>query len=457
VGDEAVYKEWDDRMEGAATTASRLEAEQDSEDGKMKITATIDGRIKTFTEASIRRHLKLEDLDGITTLPNTKVFEQLALIGAFKGFNGVDIPLFPTMLVPGQIDQAEPATMPHDLPLQRVQSLRSVEGSLTLNELIVLCNTLSKKVEDLQSNLQQIKLTCGVAYTKLILMVKKLEHKVKTSQHKRKERVVISDDEEDLEDPFKQRRKIAKIDENPSILLVHDEGTLRIQEDSDIQDRTSADTEILLDQEEPTELDVSSSKLVGGSRKKTVAKKRIGAKLDEESAKRQKLEDVIKEETTTKYEKEKEELTLSLKIIHNDDNEVNYEPLSKKFPIVIWEYSLPEKMEAKDMKERFQDHPLEGHLLLWGDLTMIFDPDKNDDLWMNQLNWKLLRWKLHENCGVHTLFMDGTPMEFNMLVEKNYPLIKELLEKMLNLQLKTKEASTMAFELIKFIKSLLEE
>ncbi|GJZ00055.1 retrovirus-related pol polyprotein from transposon TNT 1-94 [Tanacetum coccineum] len=70
---------------------------------------------------------------------------------------------------------------------------------------------------------------------------------------------------------------------------------------------------------------------------------------------------------------------------------------------------------------------------------------------------QLLKWKLHENCGVHTLFMDGTPMEINMLVEKKYPLIKELLEKMLNLQLEAEEESTMAFELIKFIKSMLEE
>ncbi|GKC04641.1 hypothetical protein Tco_0996251 [Tanacetum coccineum] len=45
----------------------------------------------------------------------------------------------------------------------------------------------------------------------------------------------------------------------------------------------------------------------------------------------------------------------------------------------------------------------------------------------------------------------------NMLVEKKYPLIKELLEKMLNLQLEVEEESTMAFELIKFIKSMLEE
>ncbi|GJR23291.1 putative ribonuclease H-like domain-containing protein [Tanacetum coccineum] len=59
--------------------------------------------------------------------------------------------------------------------------------------------------------------------------------------------------------------------------------------------------------------------------------------------------------------------------------------------------------------------------------------------------------------SIHTLFMDGTPMEINMLVEKKYPLIKELLDKMPNLQLEAEEESTMAFELIKFIKSKLDE
>ncbi|GJS30519.1 hypothetical protein Tco_0491139 [Tanacetum coccineum] len=50
------------------------------ENGEMKITTTIDERVKTITEASIRRHLKLEDFDGISTLPNTGIFEQLALM-----------------------------------------------------------------------------------------------------------------------------------------------------------------------------------------------------------------------------------------------------------------------------------------------------------------------------------------------------------------------------------------
>ncbi|GJU17281.1 ribonuclease H-like domain-containing protein, partial [Tanacetum coccineum] len=39
----------------------------------------------------------------------------------------------------------------------------------------------------------------------------------------------------------------------------------------------------------------------------------------------------------------------------------------------------------------------------------------------------------------YILFMDGTPMKINMLVEKKYPLIKELLAKILNLQLEAEE------------------
>ncbi|GKD14408.1 hypothetical protein Tco_1198815, partial [Tanacetum coccineum] len=59
--------------------------------------------------------------------------------------------------------------------------------------------------------------------------------------------------EQDLKHTKKGRR-IAEIDQNPSISLVQDEGTSWIpQEDDEIQGKTSADTEILLDQKEPTE------------------------------------------------------------------------------------------------------------------------------------------------------------------------------------------------------------
>ncbi|GJS47817.1 hypothetical protein Tco_0597938 [Tanacetum coccineum] len=55
------------------------------------------------------------------------------------------------------------------------------------------------------------------------------------------------------------------------------------------------------------------------------------------------------EEEAEEYEKEKEELSLSLKIISSDNSEVNYEPLSRRFPIVNWEYKLLGNVDAKDM------------------------------------------------------------------------------------------------------------
>ncbi|GJV99829.1 hypothetical protein Tco_1555081 [Tanacetum coccineum] len=106
------------------------------------------------------------------------------------------------------------------------------------------------------------------------------------------------------------------------------------------------------------------------------------------------------------------------------------------------------------VQERFKDHPLEGHDLdLWGDLRMIFDPNEEDDIWLNQQYWELLRWKLHEYSDVHSLFLDGTSIQINMLVEKKYPLKKEIMEKMINLKIEAVEESNVAHELIKFIKS----
>ncbi|GKA31999.1 hypothetical protein Tco_0718366 [Tanacetum coccineum] len=63
-----------------------------------------------------------------------------------------------------------------------------------------------------------------------------------------------------------------------------------------------------------------------GSRKKTVARKRTGEKLDDESVKRQNIED----------DAEKEEIRAYLDIIPRDDEAVNVESLATKYPIVDW-------------------------------------------------------------------------------------------------------------------------
>nr|GFC91432.1 synaptobrevin, longin-like domain protein [Tanacetum cinerariifolium] len=46
-----------------------------------KILATVDGILRTVTESSLRRNLKLKDEDRISSLPDTELFENLTLMG----------------------------------------------------------------------------------------------------------------------------------------------------------------------------------------------------------------------------------------------------------------------------------------------------------------------------------------------------------------------------------------
>ncbi|GJY16674.1 hypothetical protein Tco_0387096 [Tanacetum coccineum] len=205
-------------------TASTLD------NGEMEITAIIDGKIKIVTEASIMRHLKLEDSDGISNLPTTEIFEQLALMGSPPHTNVADEAASTSVYVryggaattvtgleagqgSGNIDKTP--NIPHDSPLPRVHTLGSDEGRMQHNELMDLVTKLSDRVVALETYLTQTKKVYGVDFTKLIKKVKRLEKQDKLSKSRRKLRLVLSDEEgSDLdilaqEDPSKQGRKIA--------------------------------------------------------------------------------------------------------------------------------------------------------------------------------------------------------------------------------------------------------
>ncbi|GJX94317.1 hypothetical protein Tco_0348903 [Tanacetum coccineum] len=207
-----------------------------SANGEVELTATIDGQVKTITEASLRRHLKLEDNCGVTTLPNSEIFEQLVLMGAPET-SPSRITSSPSLspqhtLVSTPLTSQPPNTqptptaeeavlMPHELPLHSVYSLGRDEGSLSLNELMDLCISLSNKVQSLETKLKETKQTYNSALIQLIKRVGKLEHTVKASKSRRRARVVEYDDEEDLEDPYKQGRSLIEdLDMDPGISLV---------------------------------------------------------------------------------------------------------------------------------------------------------------------------------------------------------------------------------------------
>ncbi|GJV35347.1 hypothetical protein Tco_1407824 [Tanacetum coccineum] len=107
----------------------------------------------------------------------------------------------------------ESVPTPHESPLQSVHSFGCDEGNLSINELTVLCTSLSNKVTGLESELQQTKQIYSTALTKLIL----------------------------------RGRKISDIDEDPNISLVQDKGMTWFQDaDAEIQEKASDETELVL-------------------------------------------------------------------------------------------------------------------------------------------------------------------------------------------------------------------
>ncbi|GJS73597.1 hypothetical protein Tco_0706438 [Tanacetum coccineum] len=112
------------------------------------------------------------------------------------------------------------------------------------------------------------------------------------------------------------------------------------------------------------------------------------------------------------------------------------------------------------MKQYSEITPEGIELILWGDLKIMMESstEENDqgDFWNNQQDWEIVSWRLYEACGVCILELkDGTVIY--MLVERRYPLSKELLQRMLDLGLEVEEESTAALHLVRFIKQQLNE
>ncbi|GJS10819.1 putative ribonuclease H-like domain-containing protein [Tanacetum coccineum] len=288
IADETVIKEWEDRMERAATTTSSLEAEQDN--GNINRTQSMATLKESFPQGTgsgsgprrLTRHESMVPQPGSPT--QTNVADDVASIGVDVRLGGATTTVTSLEAGHGSGNIDKTPTMPHDSPLLRVHTLRSDVDRMQHNELMDLVIKLSDKVVALEADLKQTKQIYGVAFTKLIKKVKTLEKTVKSSQARRKARIVVSDDEEDLEDPSKQGRKIAKINEDPNISLV--------QHDAEVQGRHEHDMEpdfefTTAEEVYTAKKEVSTAKLVstaGASVSTTSSTKDKGKAIMEESS-----------------------------------------------------------------------------------------------------------------------------------------------------------------------------
>ncbi|GKA31023.1 retrovirus-related pol polyprotein from transposon TNT 1-94 [Tanacetum coccineum] len=290
-GDETVYKEWEDRMERAATTASSLEAEQDSEaqsrfeaaskqsndpplsrvntlgngednmklmeliehyttlselfwatakvkmvNGERQLQALVDKKKVIITETSIRSDLNLEDAGGTDCLPTATIFEELAKMGKQRKDSA---PTKPT---------TEETTPEENVATPSCDPPQSGEDRMKLIELMNLCTQLQSRVLALETTKSNQALVIEI----LKRRVKNLEkrRKSRTPGFKRLRKVgsasrVESSNNASLgaqEDASKQGRKIDDLDVGAEVTLVDE-----TQEMND--DNLMFDTDVLEEQE----------------------------------------------------------------------------------------------------------------------------------------------------------------------------------------------------------------
>ncbi|GJZ52035.1 putative ribonuclease H-like domain-containing protein [Tanacetum coccineum] len=209
------------------------------DNGEIELSATIDGKVKIVTEASVRRHIQLADSDGISSLPTTEIFEQLSLMGRLtKQESMVPQPRSPTQTSVADEAASTGVDVRYRGATTTFTGLEAGHGSGNIDKTPTMPHS-SPKMESLEVDLKQTKQVYGAAYTKLIKKVKKLEKAAKSSQARRRARIVVSGDEDDLEDSSKKGRKIDEIDQDPDISLV--------QHDAEIQGRHGHDMEFNFD------------------------------------------------------------------------------------------------------------------------------------------------------------------------------------------------------------------
>ncbi|GKC23318.1 hypothetical protein Tco_1025468 [Tanacetum coccineum] len=221
------------------------------------------------------------------------------------------------------------------------------------------------------------------------------------------------------------------------------------------------------------------TELVEGSEKRAEdSTKRAGTELEQEVAKKQKIDDA-------KVDDDQEEARMKeLMNIVPDEEEVAIDaiPLATKPPCIVdWKiikegkisqfqiiradgsskrYSafihMLRNFDREDLETLWKlvkakhgsTRPEEGYeRVLWGDLMTMFEPDVESPVWRTLQNEKVLIWKLFDSCGVHFLRLQS--MHIFMLVEKRYPLTPATITGMLNKKLQADHWNEMCYQLLK--------
>nr|GEV18667.1 hypothetical protein [Tanacetum cinerariifolium] len=425
----------------------------------VRLQALVDGKKVIVNEASIRRDLRLDDVEGTACLSNAAIFDELARMWKHKSRR--------KQRKETEVSQDETPTEEH-IPTPSHDPLPSGEDRLQLNELMEICTKLSDKV----LSLEQIKTNQAAEIDKLKKRVKKLKGKKKKRTHRIKilykvglSARIISFDEEglgDQEDASKQGR-ITEIDADKDLSLTNK--TAQDQDRMNDQDMFGVND---LDGDEVA-VDVSAGEKEEQSEK--VAEKEVSTvdpittdgevvttadveELESDKSKKQKLDQNIQAEVA---DDDTTKLKRCMEIVPEDDDEVTIKapPLSSKSPIIV-DYNIYKEGKKSYFKIIRADGNSQNYLTFG---TMF----KN----FNKENLKVLRSIVKtrfektnlvndmDNLLFQTLktMFEHQRMVYYLLVEEMYPFTKNILHQLWNdVRLQVDYKEEMAYDLLRLIR-----
>ncbi|GJW25472.1 hypothetical protein Tco_0039283 [Tanacetum coccineum] len=420
-------------------------------DGEQQLIVIVDGQTIAITEASVRRHLQLADAYGISSLPNTEIFDQLTLMGYVSN-----------------------------------------DDKLTF-----------QKVTSLEDDLKQTKKIYGKALTKLVKKVKQLEAKLKSTTERRKAMMVIYDDEEDM---------VSALESNCFPPTKVTQGEEQCQESSEAQLSVLSAAKILADASRERVKTYTRRRSTYSSRDSTAgglfstAEEVQGKEqiiTDEKEAR--KLNDKEMARAAAREEQERIDFEKALELQkqldereetdnidwntvaeqvqeRQSDTIKRYQTLKKK-PISVAQarknmmiylknmagYKMKDTKVKKTKTKRIAEETLlqesfkklrtseasrlaepieDKERALWVELKRLFELDKDDMLWkLQRYMYDPLTWRLYGICGVHHVSLTRGH-DIYTLIEMDYPLSTAVMNLMLSRRLQVEEDSEMAKDLI---------
>nr|GEU83989.1 putative ribonuclease H-like domain-containing protein [Tanacetum cinerariifolium] len=431
--------------------------------------------VQVLLDSQVEGMLKHKEI-YVTPSHTKKIFANMKRQG--KDFSGKVTPLFETMMVQPQEDMGEDSEIPTDShhtptvtqpstspqPQQKQLSKKyktkitevpqlsdsthyvadehvtttplSGEDRLKLTELMEICTQLQSRVLSLETTKVDQALKIG----SLKIWMKKLKKKASKQTHKLKRLykigVALVDEtkgrnDQDMFDTsiFDDEEVVAEKEVSTAAGVKVSTASITTQISMDEITSAKALIDIKTSKPKANEKVVEDSeKAVKGSKKaKEGSSKRAANKLEQEDAKRQRIDE----------ENESAELKRCLEITPEDDDDdviIEATPLSSKSPTIV-DY----KIYKEGRKSFFK----------------IIKAD--DNIWKYQQGTtKVLNWKLFDSYGVYCVTIKN--MVYYLLVKKMYPFTRNILNQMWNdVRLQVEYEVDMAYDLLRLIKRQISE